>query len=836
MEMDVKDSFGRVLKTLRTHRKLSRRYVAQQLGISPSTLEKWEQGYVLPKRTSVDELIRGMELSEEQGRFLLEAHSGIRRLPSLHNLPSAENPYFTGRDAILERLHQRLTPGKPIALTQAITGLGGIGKTQVALHYAYRFQKAYSHIFWATADSEERLTTEFVSLARDMDLLEKNKQDQSDILKAMQQWLREYHNWLLILDNVEELELVHSFVPTGHLGFVLLTTRQQVTGSVAQASLLDVLSNDEAILLLLKRAGRLDLDESLNQATKEEVQVAQAITKRLGRLPLALDQAGAYISETGCSLSSYLDRFEQEQVLFLQMRGGTPADHPSPVTMTFDLALEKVQQENDAAIELLKLCAFLAPDSIPLEMITGAATYLGTVLEPVAVTPGLLDQVVATLKKYSLIQRDGEKRTLSIHRLVQAVLYNAMTEQERKEWIKRVVMILHAVFPEVGFSTWKDCERLLPHVLVIPKEVDDPELANVLKKAADYMADRAQYKPAEDLYRRALDIKTNAFGDAHPEITYPLNGLAVLYVDQSRYDEAEPLYQHCLSIREQHLGPDHPDIARSLNNLANLYFMQSKYEKAEPLYQRCLSFWEQSRGPHHSDTAYPLHGLANVYYELGKYKEAEPLYQRCLHIREQSLGSDHLLITYPMHGLANVYYELGKHEEAELLYQRCLHIRERSQGLDHPEVVYPLYGLANVSCRLRRYKEAESLYQRCLLIWEKGFESNHSQLAYPLNSLANLYRDLGRYKEAESFYERALKIREQHYGRDHPATAESLHDFAVLRETQGNREEARYFYEQSLMIRKQTLRDTHPRTKETRERYMALLQAMGLPHEAGEMK
>src|SRR5712692_365507 len=309
MEIDAAVSFGEVLKELRTRKRLSRPKLAQHLHVHPSSIEKWERGDVLPDRARVEDLIRALELAGAERLLLLEAHAGHRILPSLHNVPAAQNPYFTGREDVLAQVHNHLAPGGQVALTQAISGLGGIGKTQVALHYVYRFQKAYSHVLWVTADSLASLAAEFVRLARDLELPEKDEKDQGKIVQAVQRWLREYLDWLLVLDNVEDLSLVSSFIPAKHLGSVLLTTRRQVTEPVAQAVVLEILSDDEGALLLLKRAKRLALDASLDEAPTSEVAVARTISQHLGGLPLALDQAGAYIAETGCSLSDYLDLF-----------------------------------------------------------------------------------------------------------------------------------------------------------------------------------------------------------------------------------------------------------------------------------------------------------------------------------------------------------------------------------------------------------------------------------------------------------------------------------------------------------------------------------------------
>ena len=871
MEIDAAVSFGEVLKELRVRKRLSRPTLARLLHVHPSSIEKWERGDVLPDRARVEELIRALELTDAQRLLLLEAHAGHRILPSLHNIPAAQNPYFTGRKDILMQLHDHLAPGSQVALTQAISGLGGIGKTQVALHYVYRFQKAYSHVLWVTADSFASLSAEFVRLARDLDLPEKDEKDQGKIVQAVQRWLREYLDWLPVLDNVEDLRLVDSFIPTGHLGSVLLTTRRQVTEPVAQALALDVLSDDEGALLLLKRAKRLVLDASFDKVLTPEIVVAKAITRQVGGLPLALDQAGAYIAETGCSLSNYLELFKQEQKVLLERRGTVPGGHPQSVATTFSLTFEQLRQKNEAVIELLTLWAFLAPEAIPLELITKGAVHIGGVLESVAAHASQLDQALEMLQAYSLVRRDGESRTLSIHRLVQVVLRNTLEEMEKHTWVVRDMLAINAAFPHVELNTWPQCERLLPHALLVAQYIETyqiigEEAGRLLYETASYLQARGRYPEAEPLYLRALHIREQQLGPKHPDVANSLNNLANLYADQGKYEEAEPLYRRALTIREQQFGSEHSDVADSLNNLAILYYQQGKYTQTEPLCQRALHIWEQLLGPGHLEVSSSLNNLANLYADQGKYEEAEPLYRRALAIREKQLGPEHpdvatslnnLATLYrdqgkyaqaepfyqcalaiwenqlgPEHpdvaislnNLANLYADQGKYEEAEPLYRRALAIREKQLGPEHPDVAFPLIGLANLYSDHRKYTQAEPLYWRALTIREKQLGPEHPQVATSLNKLANLYSDHGKYTRAESLYQRALTIREKQLGPEHPQTAETLHDLAAFQEMQGNHQEAFALYQRALTIREQRLGPEHPKTITTRQHLISLKQ------------
>jgi hypothetical protein len=367
---------------------------------------------------------------------------------------------------LLGELAQQLRPGQAMALNQgaqAISGLGGIGKTQLAVEYAYRHHSDYQAVLWARAESAEALTSSCLALAELLNLPEKQEKDQTKVVTAVQQWLHTQTGWLLILDNADDLAVVRSFLPPVYGGHVLLTTHASAMGRLAQHLQVDTLPAKQGALLLLRRAGLLASAASLDQASSTDRTVAQVLTGELGGLPLALDQAGAYIEETGCSLTDYQQLYHQHRAELLQERRGQVPDHPESVATTWSLAFQRVEQTQPAAADLLRLCAFLAPDVIPEEIVTQGAPHLGPHLSPVAADAFRLNQAIEALRAYSLLQRDPSSKTLSVHRLVQAVLQDAMSSEERQQWAERTVQAVNATFPEVDFDAWATCQRLLPH-------------------------------------------------------------------------------------------------------------------------------------------------------------------------------------------------------------------------------------------------------------------------------------------------------------------------------------------------------------------------------------
>jgi hypothetical protein len=249
---------------------------------------------------------------------------------TIWNIPFARNPFFTGRDELLAQLHTQLQT----AQTGAVSGLGGIGKTQLALEYAHRYGNEYQTVLWARADTIEALNASYTEIAGLLNLPQKDEQKQEVIVQAVKGWLSRESGWLLILDNADELAIVPPFLPTRFTGHLLLTTRVQATGKLAERLEVKTMSEDVGALLLLRRARLIARDATLSDASPADCAVAKAITKELGGLPLALDQAGAYIEETGCSLSDYQRLYQIRQRELLQARGGLVDDHPDPVATT----------------------------------------------------------------------------------------------------------------------------------------------------------------------------------------------------------------------------------------------------------------------------------------------------------------------------------------------------------------------------------------------------------------------------------------------------------------------------------------------------------------------
>ena len=883
-----------LLRQERVQRGWSREYVAERIEASDSkTVGRWERGTTSPGPYYRQKLCELFELTPTELGFLsdfsskpakprqdqppslpdanttLSVASPFPETASQHptaslmpvwNVPYRRNIFFTGREDILQNVRTVLTAGTTVALTQAqaISGLGGVGKTQLAVEYAYRYQNDYRAILWVRADSREALISDYVNIAALLNLPEKQDQDQSRILKAFAHWLQESSDWLLILDNADNLTMINDFLPSRVKGHILLTTREQVIGTIAQRIEIEKMEVEEGALFLLRRAHMLAKDAPRDNVSYANWNKALTLSRALDGLPLALDQAGAYIEETECGLTGYQERLRTRRAKILGLRGASVTDHPEPVATTWSLSFEKVQRANPAAADLLRLCAFLYPDAIPEEIFTEGALELGTQLEKIGTDLIGLDAAIGELRRFSLLRRDPENQMLNIHRLVQAVIKDSMDEQRQRQWAERAVQALNHVFPEgKTVETWQGCQRCLPQVYACAALIEQWKLTfstatRLLHEAGIYLRRRAQYGDAEALFQQVLAIREQTLEPMHPDVASILNDMACLYGDRGEYAQSVPLFQRALTIREQTLGADHPDVAQTVNNLAIRYEEQGMYPQAEILYQRALTIWQHVYGPKHAEVLTCLNNLANLYELQGKYAQAEVFFQQVLTLRRELLGASHPQVGQALNNLAACYHwqgklsqaeplflqalaiwehvfglehvevatclnnlgllyiDLGKYALAELHLKQALTIRERILGPEHSHFASSLNNLAKVYFAQGRYRQAEQLQLRSLSIKERGLGSNHPYVANSLNSLGEIYRAQGNYVQASQCHQRALAIREEKLGAEHDYVAQSLNNLGRLYHDQGFYERAEALYQRSLTLRERLLGAEHP--------------------------
>lgn len=749
------------------------------------------------------------------------------------NIPR-HNPFFTGREKILEELRYVLSKENSVALTQpqAISGLGGIGKTQTAIQYAYLNRDNYKAVFWINAGSYLALILSFVSIAKILNLPEKDENDNKLILEAVRNWLDKKSNWLLIFDGADHPEIVKPFLPRQQNGHILLTSRAQTFQSLGISRPLELkeMLPDEALKFLIGRTGR-------NKMNISEKQAAEDLAKELGYLPLALEQAAAFISVKQSRFQDYLRSFRFRHLELLHRNKPQEGNYPLSVATTWSMNFEEIEKSSKIAADILCFSVFVGPDNIPIELLIKGASQLGfnifAALMYVDHDPVRLDEHLEKLTRYSLITRDLNSNSYSIHQLVQEVVRDRLLKKNKKFymffakifgrskyeyyiWAKRTVRAVNQAFPSpTKFHNWVLCDRLLPHAETAAKYAQElnlasQEIARLLHELGIYFHERKLNTEAELFLKRSYDMLQRILGTKHHRIATNMRSLALLYEEQDKYEEAEQILIRSLEITEKSLGPQHPDVALALNNLASLYSGQGRYSEAEVLYKRSLGIKEEVFGFEHPSTSTSLNNLASLYHEQGKNLEAELLYKRALDIDEKILGPDHPVVASRLNNLGMLYYDQGKLEEAELFFKRSIDISEKILGPELPNLASTIHHLAVLYRDRENYREAERLFNRSLEIREKVLGAEHPDVAAILYNFGRLYYDENKYSEAQQLFERSLDIIEKSFGEVHTDTMKAIEGLGAAYYKQKKYSQAEILFKRNLAICEKLYGKEHP--------------------------
>ena len=693
------------------------------------------------------------------------------------------NPWFTGRDNEIVELRQRLCQTGEAAIGQAITGLGGIGKTQTAIEYAHRHRDQYDAVFWISAATDLDLMTSYRAVANLL-RLPHDVNAPNSVQAVVKHWLENVDRrcWLLVFDNADDPPLLKPYLPgRASNGHILATSRVRLdVVGIPSALSIQKLPVKDSTQFLLDRAGRAP-------GGAVERQAAGELAGELDGLPLALEQAAAYVAAMHVTYGQYLETYKRQKLGLLERHGPETGAYPATVATTWLINFEQVEAESRAAADLLRLSALLDPDEIPFDLLTKGANELG---EPLCAAikpsdPLTVNEVLEPLARFSLARVDPERRTYSVHRLVQEVVKDAMGDANRRAWADRVVRAINAAFPSFEVSDWPACQLLVPQAMASSRLIKEfglmsIEAARLLNQAGCYLRVRGQLGLAEPLFRQTIEISRHVLGENHPDFATSLNNLAAVYESTGRYSEAELLYQEAMNIRRQVLGERHPAFGASLNNLAGLYHATGRYQEAEPLFRKALELNRESLGEQHPDYASSLNNLAGLCDSMGRYSEAELLYQQAMEIRREILGEQ------------------------------------------HPDFAASLNNLAALYCATHRYKKAEPLYRQAIDIGRKTLGEQHPDFATGLNNLALLYHSMCRFREAELLHQRAMEIRRQVQGEQHPAFAASLNNLAGLCYSMHRYEEAEVHCRHALQILLEVLGPQHPNTKTCQVSYDAL--------------
>ncbi len=747
-------------------------------------------------------------------------------LPEGSRMPFARNPLFVGREDDLRALAAAFMQGGAGTSAQiaAATGVGGIGKTQLAVEFVHRYGPFFpGGVFWLSFAASAGVAGEVAACGGPAGL---NLPAFADLAQP-DQVARVRHLWqepnpsLLVFDNCEDEALLAEWRPSSGGSRVLITTRRaqwdDALGITACA--LGVLARAESLALLLRFRPDLPTgDPSLD-----------AIAVELGDLPLALHLAGSYLKLNLYDLSpdDYLTELRSAAVLEHPSLEGqdltvSPTNHRLHVGRTFALSYDQLDPQKPAdalALKLLARAACLAPgEPIPRDLLKETAAE--------DLSARQFGQALRRLVGLGLVE-SIDNGALRMHRLISAFVAETVADNQafldaEQVLLRRLRQINHDGYPLRAAPIQAHLRHVADRALA---RSDEPAaaLCNALGYLLRAQGDLAGARP---YYERALAMREQALGPAHRDTATSLNNLGGLLQAQGDLAGARPYYERALAMREQALGAEHPDTALSLNHLGTLLQAQGDLAGARPYYERALAIREQALGPNHPDTGISLNNLGGLLHAQGDLAGARLYYDRALAIGEQALGPNHPDTAFSLNNLAALLHDLGDLAGARPYYERALAIWEQVLGPDHPDTATSLNNLGYLLRAQGDLQGARPYYERALAIRQRALGPAHPDVASTLNHLAALLQAQGDLAGARPHYERALAIRERALGAGHPDTAFSLNNLAVLLRAQGDLAGARPYYERALAIFAARLGDDHPRTRTVQGNLQHLLSEL----------
>ncbi len=591
---------------------------------------------------------------------------------------------FLGRDELLARLHAQLasppTGNRAPAALAVLHGLGGMGKTRLALEYAWRHADTYSALLLVDADSPEALQRKLAALAGPtrLDLPAQHETDEARQRAAVLQWLGTHPGWLLILDNADSeaaAAAIEALLPQLAGGHLIVTSRISQWSAGIPTLAVGKLPPEAATRFLLLRT------EDKRRPDPDAPAAAATLAAELDHLALALEQAGAHIARQRLSFGQYLEKWRQQQQAVLKWHDPRLMHYPTSVATTWQTSFAQLQQPARALLERL---AWLAPDPIP-------ESLLEVQIPGLPADQGEPAEALAELEAFSLVTRASDRPEFSVHRLVQAVTRNDLRGEgvpvrlaEALEW----VAIAFDSSPE-DVRSWPVLDPLAPHALAVAGFADEAGVveptALLLLRLGMLLHSKGTYNEAELPLSRGLEIAEMSYGRHHPETAPYLSNLAQILLATKRPTEAEPLARRALEINELHKGRFSPEVAITLNNLASLLLATGGHTEAKVLMQRALEIDKAEFGPDHPRVAVRISNLAQILMETGRQPEAEPLMRQALKIMEHHYPSDHPHFAKALNNLAAVLQDLDRSAEAEPLMRQSREIYIQSLGSEHPD-------------------------------------------------------------------------------------------------------------------------------------------------------
>ncbi len=780
-------------------------------------------------------------------------------LPPGSRLPLARNPLFTGREEALQQLAAVVKAGGTVAMHQAaaITGLGGVGKSQLATEFVYRYGRYFAGgVYWLSLADPAGVPAEVVTCGAAMGLPLDGLDLARQVAAVRRAW-QEPLPRLLVFDNCEDEALLAEWRPTSGGGRVLVTSRRGRWDAALGVAVLalDVLPRPESVALLQNLAGFRGYASYPNLRGLE----AEAIAAELGDFPLALSLAGSFLARyRTVTPAAYLAQLRDQTLLdhpSLQGRGSghSPTGHEQHVGRTFALSYDKLDPAGEtdrAALALLARAACFAPGlPIPHDLLVATLEQDGEVTESKsafgrianvllqAVSPGrqrkqkvqeddklLVEDGLARLVELGLVEGEagGGAR---LHPLVAAFVRQALAEAmgEAAGAVAEAVVQAASTINQAGYPrpllAWQEHLR---YVAGVAAERAD-ERAGWLWNELGYHLDLAgDYGGARTAYERALAIDEATFGPDHPNVARDANNLGSVLDDMGDYSGARTAYERALAIDEATFGPDHPNVARDVNNLGSVLSDMGDYSGARAAYERALAIDQAALGPDHPKVATRVNNLGLVLRALGDEAGARAAFERALAVDEAVFGPNHPKVATDVSNLGLTLRAQGDPAGAQAAFERALAIDEAVFGPNHPKVATDVNNLGSALLDLGDLARARVAYERALTIDEAAFGPNHPKVATDVNNLGGALQDLGDLAGARAAFERALAIDQAALGPNHPNVASDVNNLGGALEELGDPAGARAAFEQALAIWERALGPDHPSTQIARRNLAGL--------------
>ncbi|WP_405895328.1 FxSxx-COOH system tetratricopeptide repeat protein [Streptomyces sp. NBC_00104] len=735
----------------------------------------------------------------------LQAPDKVTAAPGTSNLPPAT--LCLGRDEELSQVRRILAGGGEGAITQsgAVHGLGGIGKSTLALRYAHRHRSDYTLIWWINAASPDEIETSLTELTTALVPDWAASAQRGAQLSWAKQWLAWHRDWLLIYDNVEDPADLAPYTGALHRGHHLATSRRTTGWPDSAATLcLGNLDPDDATTLLCDLVFR-DI-----QPTPQQKVHARALVADLGCLPLAVKQAGAYLAQNrGVSMDAYRRRLGTKLA-----RTAHGIDNQRTIARVWNVTLQTLEVEHPLAVDLLHTAAWLAPDDIPHSLLT-----------PADADPDDTAEAIGTLAAYSMVTDTGT--TVTIHRLVQTVLRAAppadTTQAPRhlqgRDRAEQAVLRHLTPFPGQG-TTDSQWDTLTPHLVTLAATAapghHNVRLTNAYATAANRLHHQGHTARTIPLLEATLAQSKEALGDTHPDTLISRNNLASAYSKVGDLGRAIPLLEATVVQFEQVLGETHPDTLTSRSNLAGAYESVGDLGRAIPLLEATVVQFEQVLGDSHPDTLTSRNNLASAFYTVGDLGRAIPLLEATLAQREQVLGDSHPDTLTSRNNLASAYSKVGDLGRAIPLLETTLAQSEQVLGETHPHTLASRNNLAGAYESAGDLGRAIPLLEATLAQYEQVLGDSHPDTLASRNNLASAFYTVGDLGRAIPLYEVTLAQYEQVLGETHPHTLASRNNLASAYSKVGDLGRAIPLLEATVVQFEQVLGATHPDTLTSR--------------------